>query len=354
MALSQQTETSLCDHHHPWTPRRREAIEFPLISRYPGARPVAKPMSFGERRLRLSGGTKKKEPVDAKSLWNGSWWTVGLITLGYFGLFLFFCLNFGQTMLSAMKETGEVLMVFCPYSYFFSRITSWNVIPHLFHISSILGIWSNVFLFWWGWNHLQFERSLNCGSKHVEVESRCYSQRLFKIPHKPSPTRSIPTSSFSQLGRSVLTSMKMVYVNLGCSGCTLKGWSHQRLTTISLYTQISRGTWNNKQRSDGIFWRQLILWTTLPEWVRLIVWETFGVTFLVQTTRRFDFRIGKKRGITLRAMNFFQVLVFWRPDWKMAQYFLLLEVVILKMWHIQIYSAIKEFRRWRWPQHQNL
>lgn len=68
MALSQQTETSLCDHHHPCTPRRREAIEFPLISRYPGARPVAKPMSFGERRLRLSGGTKKKEPVDAKSL----------------------------------------------------------------------------------------------------------------------------------------------------------------------------------------------------------------------------------------------------------------------------------------------
>ena len=146
----------------------------------------------------------------------------------------------------------------------------------------------------------------------------------------------------------------MVYVNLGCSGCTLKGWSHQCLTTISLYTQISRGTWNNKQRSDGIFWRQLILWTTLPEWVRLIVWETFGVTLLVQTTRRFDFRIGKKRGITLRAMNFFQVFVFWRPDWKMAQYFLLLEVVILKMWHIQIYSAIKEFRRWRWPQQQNL
>ena len=86
---------------------------------------------------------------------------------------------------------------------FFSRITSWNVIPHLFHISSILGIWSNVFLFWWGWNHLQFERSLNCGSKHVEVESRCCSQRLFKIPHKPSPTGSIPTSSFSQLGGSV-------------------------------------------------------------------------------------------------------------------------------------------------------
>lgn len=150
-----------------------------------------------------------------------------------------------------------------------------------------------MFLFWWGWNHLQFERSLNCGSKHVEVESRCYSQRLFKIPHEPSPTGSIPTSSFSQLGRSVLTSMKMVYVNLGCSGCTLKGWSHQCLTTISLYSQISRGTWNNKQRSDGIFWRQLILWTTLPEWVRLIVWETFGVTRLVQTTRRFDFRIGK-------------------------------------------------------------
>ena len=294
MALSQQTETSLCDHHHPLTRATPWGYRVSFDLTVPGRKALSEAYELRWETSPPVWWDKEKRTCRCEislkwklvNCWVDNSWV--------FWFVLFFCLNFGQTMLSAMKETGEVLMVFCPYSYFFSRITSWNVIPHLFHIGSILGIWSNVFLFWWGWNHLQFERSLNCGCKHVEVESRCYSQRLFKISHKPSPTGSIPTSSFSQLGRSVLTSMKMVYVNLGCSGCTLKGWSHQCLTTISLYTQISRGTWNNEQRSDGIFWRQLILWTTLPEWVRLIVWETFGVTLLVQATRRFDFRIGKK------------------------------------------------------------
>ena len=203
MALSQQTETSLCDHPHPCTPRRREAIEFPLISRYPGARPVAKPMSFGERRLRLSWWDKEKRACRCEislkwklvNCWVDNSWV-------FWFVLVFLSKRWADNVIRN-ERNRRGFDGFLSIFIFFSRITSWNVIPHLFHISSILGIWSNVFLFWWGWNHLQFERSLNCGSKHVEVESRCCSQRLFKIPHKPSPTGSIPTSSFSQLGGSV-------------------------------------------------------------------------------------------------------------------------------------------------------
>lgn len=73
----------------------REAIGFPLISRYLDARPVAKPMSFGDSTSPPVWWDKEKKSLSGwKSVWNGRWWTYWVDNSWVFCFdVLFFCLN---------------------------------------------------------------------------------------------------------------------------------------------------------------------------------------------------------------------------------------------------------------------